>query len=195
MDCRRQNRFNLVEVVLAMGAIAVGMVSMMALFPVGTKASRDAMVANHSADMADQTLRTLAGRSRDGWEIWITGGRIPDGQANMPSGVVPPLNDASLEDVSGDGTMLRNTAETGQFVLLHYADANGNNRHDQGELLDFSAVMRVWRTPIRLTKADGSEEWIPYEVAAQLNCLVEWPAHLPPGRRQRSFYSLDVFNR
>lgn len=59
--------FNMIEVLLALMVIAVGMTSVLGLFPVGLNASREAIAQNCSADVADQmvTYMRVVGESSD----------------------------------------------------------------------------------------------------------------------------------
>ena len=50
-------RYNLVEVILALGVVAIGVVSIMALFPIGANASRDASMETYAANVADEMLQ------------------------------------------------------------------------------------------------------------------------------------------
>lgn len=56
---RKIQFFNMIEVLLALAVIAVGMTSILGLFPVGINASRDAVAENSSADVADQMITYL----------------------------------------------------------------------------------------------------------------------------------------
>lgn len=48
--------FNMIEILLALSVIAIGMTSVLGLFPVGLNASREAIAQNCSADVADQMI-------------------------------------------------------------------------------------------------------------------------------------------
>lgn len=50
-------RYNLVEVILALGVVAIGVVSIMALFPIGANASRDASMETYAAAVSDEMLQ------------------------------------------------------------------------------------------------------------------------------------------
>ena len=50
-------RYNLVEVILALGVVAIGVVSIMALFPIGANASRDASMETYAANVSDEMLQ------------------------------------------------------------------------------------------------------------------------------------------
>ena len=51
-----RHRFNLIEILIALGILAIGMVAVLGLFPVGFATTRDAMAESSSADAADQML-------------------------------------------------------------------------------------------------------------------------------------------
>jgi len=51
---RKIRFFNMIEILLALGVIAIGMTSILGLFPVGLNASRQAVAENSSANVAEQ---------------------------------------------------------------------------------------------------------------------------------------------
>ena len=59
MTNRKVQFFNMIEVLLALTVIAIGMTSVLGLFPVGLNASRNAIAQNCSADVADQLITYL----------------------------------------------------------------------------------------------------------------------------------------
>ena len=58
-------RYNLVEVILALGVVAIGVVSIMALFPIGANASRDASMETYAANTADEMLQFVKYRLKE----------------------------------------------------------------------------------------------------------------------------------
>jgi hypothetical protein len=58
-------RYNLVEVILALGVVAIGVVSIMALFPIGANASRDASMETYAANVADEMLQFVKYRLKE----------------------------------------------------------------------------------------------------------------------------------
>ena len=58
-------RYNLVEVILALGVVAIGVVSIMALFPIGANASRDASMETYSANVSDEMLQFVKYRLKE----------------------------------------------------------------------------------------------------------------------------------
>ena len=59
MKIKQIHFFNMIEVLLAMTVIAVGMTSILGLFPVGLNASRNAVAQSLSAHVADQMITYL----------------------------------------------------------------------------------------------------------------------------------------
>ena len=62
--------FNMVEILLALTVIAIGMTSVLGLFPVGLNASREAIAQSCSADVADQMvtyMRVMGESSADSY--------------------------------------------------------------------------------------------------------------------------------
>lgn len=59
------HRYNLVEVILALGVMAIGVVSVMALFPIGANASRDASMETYAANVADEMLQFIKYRLKE----------------------------------------------------------------------------------------------------------------------------------
>ena len=58
-------RYNLVEVILALGVVAIGVVSIMALFPIGANASRDASMETYAANVSDEMLQFVKYRLKE----------------------------------------------------------------------------------------------------------------------------------
>ena len=58
-------RYNLVEVILALGVVAIGVVSIMALFPIGANASRDASMETYAANVSDEMLQFIKYRLKE----------------------------------------------------------------------------------------------------------------------------------
>jgi len=197
-NCVRKHCFNMVEIVLAIGVIAIGVISIMALFPVGIQAGRDAMATDYSAHAADQLLHWLEYQIRNGtWSDYMTTGgskEIPE-YASRPDADDFDLSTASGHDASG--TLYWKTGASPAdtvYKIIRYHDANSNNQWDAGELTDFEAIAVVWRSQVTVPGQSGPQT-LPYTTAAALNLEISWPAQLPYGRRTKKTYTLELFNR
>jgi len=65
--------FNLVEIILAMGIIVVAMTTLMGMFPLGMKTSREAVLNSYVTSYADQIAGHIEARGRQDWASEVTG--------------------------------------------------------------------------------------------------------------------------
>ena len=200
--------FNLIEIALAVAIIAVGMSSIMVLFPVGTNAANAAAADNMIPDVADYVLSYLECRTQAEW-------RNASGvaQANGFIGnLAGKLEDLSGDDEGADDSKWSNISDTNlssrqlggktvfRFKQTYDINADGENV----EVSDFSAVIRVWaeKVPFRLRKTDGSEPEAyhagdtgsasTYAIAlcAEISC----PAEKPYAEREKYTFRREIYN-
>ncbi len=176
MTTNKKN-FNMVEIVLAIGAIAVGMVSIMALFPVGLSANRDAIAENYSADSAEELLHYLAVQAkRSGqWSSYM-------GPAAGTLDTSKPGADESSLTFSQVGDSSIYTSGDRSFYQIIQKAAGG-------AVADFTGIYRVWYTGLTISGTN-----IDTGIAACLHVEASWPAELPYGNRQKSEFLLEIFN-
>lgn len=192
MRNHRRAAFNMVEIALAMAVIALGVISIMALFPVGLNANRDSMAVSYAADVGDQFVHQLEEMLRRpaGWTTYITGGGIPAtydaARADYFTGTVVPNTQDS---------MWAGPANTGAYRLLRYVDVNANSTYEEGtDILDFEAIVLVWQDSVTVPHGTGSTN-LPASMAVALNVEISWPARLPHSQRQKTFFRKEVFTR
>jgi len=190
--CIRHRHFNMIEVVLALGLVAVGLVSIMALFPVGVNASRDGMAEGYAATAADQILHHFAYLAREDWDLHMLptalggGGRI-EVDANGP-------DDVDRADFTPTGTALDAPTNT-----LYQASATDWKHYkiirsttlQATTVTDFEAIAVLWRSQIQLPISNGQVLW-PY--GGKLNVEISWPAGVPVTQRSKSYYCVELFN-
>ena len=204
--------FTLVEVTMAIGVIAIGMMGIMALLPIGFQATKRAVGDNYSSELADQFLNLVAmqckayssddgGATVDGWGDWITDDAasgspelIPEAKADTSD-----LNSVSPGDKLLDG--IEGIYKADQAKGLYYVDAKSGASAES--VTDFSAVMALWKEEIPYkydSNADGKIDLtdtsaaIPYENAVRLYLEISWPASIPYKQRTKRYYVRDVFN-
>lgn len=78
-----------------------------------------------------------------------------------------------------------------RFKIVRYVDANDNSQFDTGELVDFEAIMVVWREQVVF---DGTND-LDYDIAVRLNAEISWPAPVPYTEREKAFYTTEFFKR
>ena len=170
--------FNMVEIVLAIGVIAVGMVSIMALFPVGLSASRDAVGESYATDSADQFLHYMVGVLRASSSNW-------DAFADSSNSAFPTASEPTswAAVYSGSNLYIEDDASPDEQFYKVIQKAPGTSAED------FSGIYRVWYSGITLNSTD-----IGTPIALGLNIEVSWPTELPYAQRERAQYYREVFN-
>jgi hypothetical protein len=184
---RKLSPFNLIEVTLAIGVVAVGMAGLMALFPIGFNATRDAIGENYSADTADQLLHVMAYYSKLSSTNWTallgdspTTGMIKEESAKPSSAPTDPPT--SKTTAFGIG----NIYEAGTSKGVYYVESK------TGSTVDFAAHAIVWKTATHNLGTSGT--LLPWDIAATINVELSWPAGKPYAKRTKRYYQLTVFN-
>ena len=189
----RIHPFNMVEIVLALGVVTIGVISIMGLFPVGLTASRDAMAESYAAEAGDQFLHYFENWARQDWANRI-----------VPNGVLPNSKPAGDDDIDlGSSSPVNNTqgtlyngATAGKYKIIRYVDQPDSggtaDEYDSAfDILDYEAIMLIWKEQVELPNGT----LIPYDRAVVLNAEISWPAQLPYSQRTTSYYRLELFNR
>ena len=186
--------FTLVEITMAIGIIGIGMTGVMALLPIGFNATRDAMADNYSSNMADQFLHIIASQAKQNWATWIVGStKIKEFMPIFDPPDTPDKGNALFGDGSGgmitpttvDAFGLYETSISG----VYYAEARS------GSIKDFSAHIKVWKSPVRTSIFEGSWTVWPaeYDQAAALNLEISWPVEKPYNLREKRYYYMEIF--
>jgi Tfp pilus assembly protein PilV len=186
---RVRQGFTLLEVILGLGVLAFGVISLLALFPATLRASRDSLAETYAAESADQFLQFLGGKLKtpDGnYQAWDEIGKeLPTSKP----GVAEP--EGEYEQWFSEGMSTFSVAPDTSFAfhrLERCTQVNG--------VVDFTAICRVWRTPVTITTYRNNS-WETTELSSDealgLNVEISWPAELPYLRRHKAIYHLDIF--
>jgi len=155
--------FNMVEVALALAVIGIGLVSILAFFPIGLTAARDAAADSYVADSADHLLHWQAAQMKTSWPFTAAS---PEETKAASTSSFPGAYPFGSDTISGSGNNFKIT--------------QGN---------DFSAEYIVWRTKV---EGFGSLS-IGMDVACAINLEVSWPVVAPYAQRKKAYYYLEVF--
>ena len=143
-------RFNMVEVALALVILAIGLSSVMVLFPVGLRASRASVADNNLADIAERvasylqakyTSREMLGNDTAFADMSSTNiGAFVD----FPSDSDVP-DDPSQFTTKADGMdgLFTSGSHSGYYVYRQYSDASSDSGSDSDRAVDFEAMIRV----------------------------------------------------
>ena len=185
----RRSQFNMIEVVLALGVVAIGAVSLMALFPVGFGAGRDAAAESFAADSADQFLHWFAARARNNWSTFMQGGSA----FPLPTQKPYSLDDDMETDNWTGGTQ----TVTPTLTLTRHTSAGLMKVEMAGSIADFSGVYRIWRDSVEVPylDRDGTTQTQSMDsaTAVAINLEASWPSQLPYTRRKKHVYRLEIF--
>jgi type II secretory pathway pseudopilin PulG len=211
----KRHPFNLIELMLAMGVIVIGLVSVMALFPIGANANRDAAAGNYAAQTAEQTLNLLSRYVTSSQSLWydiidnqdtsgtakphllplVTNDTEKKAVQDLADGYIPDDTNRKKSDfdiASGTGSDRKTICQLNPgsynealLIISEYEDSASN------WVSDFEAMAVIWQEQIDLT---GTGNPVPLKYGTRLCIEVSWPAQLPYARRQKASYRLDVFN-
>lgn len=143
-------RFNLIEIALALVILAVGLSSVMVLFPVGMKASRAGVAENNLADVAERVAAYVQSEYTSP-KIWNDKGDFSgDGEiSKFETEAVgsPSSGDFDDTEVSGvDGLIKKVDNGKTYYLYRQYSEAATGTNDDQRPI-DFEAIVRVgWDT-------------------------------------------------
>lgn len=214
----------MVEVALAMAIIAIGISSILVLFPVGINANKSAIANNNIADVAEyitgylQYAITRELHTGSAMNAGVLGG-LP---TTLPAHVI--INDNGWNPVPGFDNLDADSLSTPtrfRYQQRTFIEAGTPDVY----AVDFSAELRLWTQDVGVyyrdfggfstmpgwvTTGDGtspdSSSWrffsIREDAAASRNdnferlvfLEVSWPSDVPLNNRERRIYLLDFFN-
>ena len=184
---RVHGMFNMVEVTLALGVVAIGALSVMALFPVGANASRDAIGYTHAADSASNFAHLLKNNIHENWQTLVVDGGIPSTKPEATSA----LGDGDLptgEGLQGSrGTIHEFASPDGLYHLVNYVDrGDTEDELDAKDVVDFWGIAAIWQEESPVTSSK--------EIAVLLKIEVSWPARRPDSNRETEIFCYELFN-
>ncbi|MDD5697121.1 MAG: hypothetical protein PHH77_00760 [Victivallaceae bacterium] len=211
--------FNMIEILLALTVIAIGMTSILGLFPVGLNASRDAVAENCSADIADQliTYFRVINESDNGtnYNTNFVGSGYSDSKysgtdietlsnnfltaykaGNTVVGSTPTITNFPRV---ADGWAIFSSIHNGMFFVIQGPNCTAN----QGKRsIDYSAMVLIWKSTVqtKVRRFDDTtwSEWpdsaasAAYTYSAALNIELSWPLELPYSERKKHYYQIII---
>ena len=176
MNKLRILRFNLIEIALAMAVLAIGISSLMVLFPVGLNASNRAVAENNISDAIERLSAEIKGRlgADTNWE----GSTFLNAFGNTK----PESNEEEnwlSQFTESDGTP-RDVVffNSGSFWFL--------KKRPGSDLVDFSAEALIWKESTRKVLAmgvngqlAGDREFTDNKNTVRLLVELSWPLEMP----------------
>ena len=180
----------MIEILLALGVTAIGICSIMVLFPIGANASRDAAMETYCANAAEELLHYYQYQLQNNnqWKTLITDNGIKDSEST----VTLSNTDGWKSDWNTLPEFPNIAQKSGSCVFLLTNIGNGTEWKD---LTDYNEIN--WAAIIVITKhsinINGSNVNRNYGISLQAD--VTWPAQAPAANRKKATYVLDIFKK
>ena len=185
MKTGRKNFFNMVELALAIGIVAVGLTAVVPLVPISMKTGGDTKANYYTSDVADSINAYVSRKLASDWNLLIQ--EIPD---SKPS---PILTDTSNWNASGEGNVYTLAEVAGiDNGIYGIKMASG----DQDNITDITGELLIWRDRIGNTTI-GENDPVDMGVnkLAGISVEVSVPLSKPYNQRNKHRFYFEVFNQ
>ena len=179
-DKRMRKFFNMIEVTLAIAVVGLGMAGIMALFPVGFQASRDAIGDNYASNAAEQFMSYFSRVCINDPNFWDNYIRVAGIESR------PSISDETGCTVPVEGNIYKHS--TVSKVQVYTIKAGSLT------VTDFHATVLIWQSKIKNMWFYNHSEDLPYEVATRINVEISWPYEKPYAQREKRYYTIELFN-
>ena len=190
----KRNKYNLIEIALAIGILAIGAAAIVALFPLGFQETRNSIGENYSAEAADNMLAYIAREAYSDWNSLFDG----DGDGEGTSSLIP----SSKPFVAPDSTMDAST--WGSAVEGDIYDPGTTNdgvyglkviSSDDNSIADFTGEVLLWKSKVKNIRVSGEDiNELDYDKAVALHLEISWPVEKPYAQRKENTYYFELFN-
>ncbi len=189
----RKKMFSIIEIALAIGILAIGMVAIMAVFPVALKEDNESVVQKYSPIISESVFAYIAQVSKHESD-WSASGIIYD----LPS--AKPIRDA-------DSTISSSNLEATDVENIYEVD-NAEGEHisgvyaatiKSGDHTDIAGEVLIWKSNLKKVYFGGSnvldEQANAFDNSAvAINLEISFPMEKPYSQRVKNTYYLELFN-
>jgi hypothetical protein len=181
--------FNLIEIALAIAIIAVGMSSVLVLFPAGLNAVNSASADSCAPDAVQYLAGYVESRIRNEWN---NSGAPGTTRTSSTISNLPTSKPGAAE--SWNSTPITNTP-------IYTSSTNGLFKYEQTHMVDgeavtdFAAAARVWKTDTNHIAVPGQAN--PVEMttgSVTIFIEVSYPLEKPYDERETQIYRLDLYD-
>ena len=191
MEFSRKNYFNLVEVALAIGILAIGVTAVLALFPVGFDKSKQAVGENYCTEASDSLFSYVSRRANEdigNWQTFFgaTGGDAPLIPATKPS---TEVNSTSGWTQTGGGGDMNDI-----YFIDPPVDGVYGIQVSTGNVVDFTGQGLLWQEELPKLEVSGTSISIDTGIAVGINLEISWPIEKPYAQRKKNYYYFELYN-
>ena len=179
---KKQNKFTMIEILLAMGIIIVGITGIMGLYPVGLNFARNSIANNYLSIEAKQIANYFNMTAKTNWSD------ISSLPVTKPADTDEHTKGTALQPTIFPGLSADSTAGNGVYWLKSSTSSSA----------DFTAIVRCWRDSNANTEKTGyignAKNTIDLAGEAyKIYVEFSWPATIPYSGRQKKIIVLEVF--
>ena len=191
--------FNMIEVTLAIGILAMGATAVLALFPLGIDRNKSSIGENYCAEAASSLLAYVSSMAiaTDGWnDLFGAGGDIPgeSSKATIPASSRLDNGFSFSNVVSGDVFTVSDNGMNENNGLYGIKVETFN--YDETSLVgtDFTGEALLWYETVGSIGIAGNDVDIDSDIAVKVNLEISWPVTTQYRFRKKNNYTLDLFN-
>jgi hypothetical protein len=177
----KRKNYNLVEIALAIGILAIGMTTVVSLFPLGFQTTKAAIAENYSSQTGDSMLAYIA---RESYSDWTIVDDIPEAKPT-----------SSLTNIANwthaEGSIYIPSPGTADGIYGLKVTSGDNNT-----ITDFTGEALLWKSPIQNIMVDGNRLDLDndYDESAALHLEISWPIEKPYAQREKRTFYFELFN-
>ena len=183
----KKHRFNLVEITLAIAILAIGMGSILVLFPVGVNSHKEAIANNNLSDISEYILGFLETKVMEDWAGMTNGtqynigadGKVtafntyPERTSGFVYNSLPTSkpSDADTEEITAGNSIEGYSSSDANWKHSKFFLGKKSSNSIKGVFLyeqasvvndervpDFSAIVRIWREQVKIALNDDGTE-------------------------------------
>ncbi len=173
---KKKYAFNMIEIVLALGIIAIGITGVLGILPVAVTSSKAAVGDSYAADAANTFLSYIEATVRDNWSNLPnqpTAGAYHKMDPESLSSPITPEGGIEIFDLGGGGYAVR---------------------IKDGDVSVFAAEIRIQTSDITDFAIGTSTGTIPNTMAKRVAVEVSWPLNAPDENREKRVFIREFFS-
>ena len=176
--------FNLIEIALAIAIIAVGMSSVLVLFPAGLNAVNSASADSCAPDAVQYLTGYLESRIRYEWKT-TRNSNIIDNLPNEKPDSAESWHSSAIQ--ANTPIFASSTNGLFKYEQTHMVDGEA--------VVDFAAAARVWKTDTNHIAVPGQANPVPMGTGSVTVFIeVSYPLEKPYEERETQIYRLDLYD-
>ncbi len=171
--------FNLIELVLAIGIMAIGMVAVLSILPIGLTEDKVSKIHNYSASASDSIYSFISRELSDDWNTTLAS--LPESKPDSQ------LSSTDGWNQSTEGNIFFPNSNNSGVYGIQMTSASGDITDAVGEVL-------IWQTPITNVSIGGVSTDLCTDEAIGINMEISFPIEKPYAQRRKAKYYFEAYS-